>query len=759
MTDPGIGVPVRVEQTERSFTQATEGAMGSDILLGLIELITNCDDQYGEQHGSILVRFPKPDPESKTWDVEVRDKATGIAFREIGPKLLKFGGRTSGHERGEVKRGNRGRGAKDVSHFGRVRWDAFKDGKYAWVWLDRHGGGEQCPRPVAAEPYRERFGIPKNGVVATITADRARARRPQRDRIKQKLEYAVQLRNIMWSSKRTVKLQYGDENAVPLRYLPPRGLREFPAVQVEVPGYPGLATVVVAEVPTPFEDDPNDLSRQGGLLIKSGRAVHESTLYKFESNPYAGYFLGSVQWDTIEDLSREFDDRDEARLAVDPANPLQIIRADRRGLNAQHPAARALKAAVEDVLRPHFERKAKELGGGGKESRVTKQRLDALARIVARFQARKAEELDFDLSQSAASGVELTPEVPIVEVIPPRKRLESGAVQTFSVRVRTDALIGEPDQADVVLWLAADPEGCLALSASRCTVTRDARLEGRLTGTFTAKALSGEGSGIIEVSPPGLPGAYVEVEIVEAEAAVPPSAPSTFMFERPTYRVAAGKHKRLLLLAPARLVQEHGVEVTVSSADNQGVLIRHRDVVFEPSPDGDWHQAIVDVEGRQHGASSVVTALAGRGALKATTRVVVRRERTGPQPPRIELKAMGSPVRGLIATDPAGVLVITVNATHPAARRYFGAQPEFPGQESVEARLLIAEVVADLTVLDTLRQAMRSRPLPVEQFYYRRFQLLNELLPQCHLSQLADSELETHAQPRRRKRAKQPGAA
>ena len=175
--------------------------MGSDILLGLIELVTNCDDQYDDQQGSILVRFPKPDPDAKTWDVEVRDKATGLAYGDIELKLLKFGGRTSGHERGEVRRGNRGRGAKDVSHFGRIRWDMFKDGKYAWVLARSPREGRESPRSLRAEPFRDEFGIPKNGVVATITCDRARIDRPQRDRIRQRLEYAVQLRNIMSSQQ------------------------------------------------------------------------------------------------------------------------------------------------------------------------------------------------------------------------------------------------------------------------------------------------------------------------------------------------------------------------------------------------------------------------------------------------------------------------------------------------------------------------------------------------------------------------------
>ena len=160
------GTPVHVEQTERSFSRLPRRRWKRHPV-GLIELITNCDDQYGDQPGSIRVRFPKPEPEGSTWEVQVRDKASGIAYEDIEPKLPRFGGRTSGHERGERKRGNRGRGAKDVSHFGQIRWDMFKDGKYRRVWLDRHGRGEKSARRQRADQFREEFGVPRNGVVAT----------------------------------------------------------------------------------------------------------------------------------------------------------------------------------------------------------------------------------------------------------------------------------------------------------------------------------------------------------------------------------------------------------------------------------------------------------------------------------------------------------------------------------------------------------------------------------------------------------------
>jgi hypothetical protein len=735
------GKTVHVKQTERGFRQSTESAMGNDILMGLIELITNSDDKYGEERGSILIHFPKPESNDGAWQVSVADKASGIPFDEVEVKLLDQGGRTSGFEHGESKRGNRGRGAKDLSTFGHVRWDIIHNGKYFWLWLDRNGEGEMSERPEPADSMRDELGIPKDGVVATISCERSRCRRPHRDRMKQRLEYAVQLRGIMSNPKRAVKLKYGDDPVTNLGYVEPHGVKKFAPVDVEIEGYPGRARIVVGEVPTPFQEDQNDPCRQGGLLIESGRAVHEATLYRFESNPYSGYFLGSVRWDHIDVLSREFDDREDENLPVDPTNNAQIIRPDRRGLNSSHPAAKAVKAAVEEVLRPHFDRKAKELGQGGKESRQTRHRLEGLARVVARFQRIKADELELELEQTTGGEVELTPEVPVLEVIPPRKLLEIGQTYTFSVRLRADAFRGEPADAQVSLSLVADPEGCVQLSEPTVSLTSDKRLEKRLTGTFTAKA-STEGNGMVEVTAPGLASVLLELEIIEPEEPLPPPAPPTFEFERSSYRVPAGKRKKILLLAPTAAVERHGVNVLVESSNDHGVLIRQKEATLTPSPDGDWYQDVVEVEGRQHGATATVTAQCGEGLLRTETSISVRTDQTGPPPPEIKLAALNSFVPGTYETDEEnGKVTITVNATHPAVRRYFGLHPDFPLQESIEARMMVAEVVADLTVLDLLRRHFRQQPIPVEQIYRRRFQLLNDLLPQAHVSLLSDAEL------------------
>jgi hypothetical protein len=172
------------------------------------------------------------------------------------------------------------------------------------------------------------------------------------------------------------------------------------------------------------------------------------------------------------------------------------------------------------------------------------------------------------------------------------------------------------------------------------------------------------------------------------------------------------------------------------------VLVRQQRLSLAPSPDGDWYQEVVEIEGRQHGATATVTARCGSGPLRAETAIAVRADHSGPPAPEIKLAAMNSFVPGTFETDEdTGKVTIAVNATTPAVRRYFGPHPDFPRQESIEARMMVAEVTADLTVLDILRRHLRQQPLPVEQMYRRRFQMLKDLLPLCHASQLSDAEI------------------
>ena len=84
-------------------------------------------------------------------------------------------------------------------------------------------------------------------------------------------------------------------------------------------------------------------TRRGGLVIRSGRAAHETTLAGFEGRPGARHLYGEVFCDAIEQLQRE---------ALDRPRPELVVKVDRSGLSEHHPIVVRLHQAIDRVLRP-----------------------------------------------------------------------------------------------------------------------------------------------------------------------------------------------------------------------------------------------------------------------------------------------------------------------------------------------------------------------------------------------------------------------
>ena len=76
----------------RAFHQDATEAMRGDIVRGLIEAITNCDDAYGDKSGKIRVEVEHRHGE---WKVIVRDRARGMSADQLKRAIGDLGGRTS----------------------------------------------------------------------------------------------------------------------------------------------------------------------------------------------------------------------------------------------------------------------------------------------------------------------------------------------------------------------------------------------------------------------------------------------------------------------------------------------------------------------------------------------------------------------------------------------------------------------------------------------------------------------------------------
>jgi hypothetical protein len=113
------------------------------------------------------------------------------------------------------------------------------------------------------------------------------------------------------------------------------------------------ARVIVRRSAAPIPLTPSRALRRGGLVVRSGRAAHETTLAGYESRAGARHLHGEVRCDALEELQRE---------ALESPRPEVVVRVDRSGLNDNHPVVKRLATALERLIRPIIEDEERRAG-------------------------------------------------------------------------------------------------------------------------------------------------------------------------------------------------------------------------------------------------------------------------------------------------------------------------------------------------------------------------------------------------------------
>lgn len=382
---------VRLGRARGRYFRENFAQGGVDLVQIIPELVTNADAAIaasGRASGRILLELAAPEadflarwraqmyrlgsPALVSWRYELRctDDGEGVDADLIDSRLGALG--VEPPQPGQ--RGLFGRGLRDVwLAQGAGRIEGVRSSRVVESWFFPAPGDEPYAfvhvrdEPAAARDRRV-LGLAASGTRVTVPL--ASARLPASGRLRTLVAQLVQLRPVLEDPTRDLYLGQPGEPAELMTYPAPEGDPEHPILfDDEVPVAAGVtARIVVRRAKEPLSQGFSRATRRGGLVIRSGRAAHETTLAGFEGRPGTRHLYGEVVCEPIERLQR---------LALDKPRPELVVKVDRSGLNEHHPMVARLYAAIDRVLRPIV---------AAEERRADANRIGAPRAVTARDQ-------------------------------------------------------------------------------------------------------------------------------------------------------------------------------------------------------------------------------------------------------------------------------------------------------------------------------------------------------------------------------------
>jgi hypothetical protein len=349
---------IRVGAVRGRYFRENFAQGGIDLVQIIPELVTNADAAIaasGRVHGRVELRFGAPDeafsaawraqmralrvPALLSWRFEVRcaDDGVGVDAATVDRRLGVLG------ELPE-QRGNRGlfgRGLRDVwLAQGAGRIEGVREGRAVESWFFPAAGDD----PYAYIHIREQAapGAPSG---TRVTVPLAIERLPADGRLRTLVSQLVQLRPVLEDPTRELWLELPTGAVEIVRPPAPEPDPERPVLFDDEVAVTGdiRARITIRRSARPLSPGMSRATRIGGLVVRSGRAAHESTFASHEGAPGTRSLYGEVRCDALEDLQRD---------ALERPRPQVVVKVDRSGLNDNHPIVKALYATIDRVLRP-----------------------------------------------------------------------------------------------------------------------------------------------------------------------------------------------------------------------------------------------------------------------------------------------------------------------------------------------------------------------------------------------------------------------
>jgi hypothetical protein len=672
-----------VTYTDRAFEQDADLAMGGDVIRGLVELITNCDDAYGSGDGKITVTLIHSEHDPLA--ISVSDNGPGLSPQGLQDCFTELGGKKSGFHKGDDVRGLFGRGAKDTAAFGRTRFESIKDGTYGILELNRNGTWNSDEHAATQEDFAQ-LEISENdsGLVATMLIEKNPHTVPNFNRLSDHLERHVQLRKLNGIREVIVRERRPDKplKSKVVRWTPPSGTVVF-SDEIKIPGFDTTATVELLKLASPSEGVCSVYSKHG-IEIRGKRAVYTNSLFG-STGPETLWIHGSITCLGIDDLLRSYDEESNN----DELNPTRLIRRDRNGLSEDHPFTIALNKAVLGVLDPilsDLKPKTDTATGGEKLKKDLERASNALSALIRNDLANIDE-------PEGPGGDRPHPSAPII-IIPPRVGVRVGKRRTMTVLVSKKKI--------------SNPETLIVTSSNSSIVTVEQLGEFKDHASFEETSISNFridatafGNVVITVTD-SVTSSSSSAEIrVHDDDGPDEEPPETLEWSNAKMSVSLGKERSVTLSAPIEMAPTGQLVCEVSIEGNGIELLDHR-IELRANSKG-WLTGTCKIVGRKADSIARITATDGKNDAIGEIRVA---RPSGFDGLGIEVKVVDQfqgRLRGsMIETDTGNR--IEVYAKHPALTTLIGvpdSEGSFANEENLEVRLILTEIISS-TIADWL---------------------------------------------------------
>ena len=418
--------------------QQADQAIRKDVLRALVEIITNSNDSYSRiedasshASGEIIIDILR---KHKNSAIRVRDFAEGMNDTHMDKVVGTYGEATSGLKEDKHVRGMWGRGLKDAifglgyGYVNSIKADRLyrsslllKDGVPTFTLDD--------PFP-AIEELREKHGVPEgNGTEIEIVVAREDVKMPQFENLRNYLQRHFELRAIMGNPGRLIILRnLSSPNKVKheyvLSYKPPKGEMVLDE-QFEIEGFPASARLQLlrSKIQLSTRGEEGDYADAGLLVISQGTII-SLTMLKFENDPYASFFYGSLECDYLHDLLK---------------NDEPVLTATRDGINWTLPFAKALKQAVESRIEPLVQVE-REHAMQDEQMKLDKRLRKKLDKTLRELNVIAASELS-DGRDHPSDGRGIEPPPSGLGFVPERVFVQTGQTVTLTLRAKLSSRV------------------------------------------------------------------------------------------------------------------------------------------------------------------------------------------------------------------------------------------------------------------------------------------------------------------------------